>query len=318
MGGDFAPDNEVSGALEALAGSGGRFQIYLFGDEKAIAGACDRIGCSSGNFVIVHCPERISFSDHPVMSVSRKSRSSMVRGFEMLASGEIDAFAGTGNTGAMMTACCTKLSLVHGVHRPCISVELPGLSEQRILLLDVGFNAECRPEQYCHFAWLGSVYARSVMGVREPRAALLNIGGESGKGHIIAREAWRLMSDTQDYRFVGNIEPDTLFTTDRTDVVVTDGFTGNVALKAAEGVASIFAKSSGIKRFFAKLACPDWLTPWQYNGSLLLGVNGIAVKSHASAGDEALAVAMVEAAKAAQCDLYGLMKEELERTVSKR
>ena len=182
MGGDFAPGNEVSGALEALERSGGGFEVYLFGDEKAITGACDRMGCSPGNFVIVHCPDRITFADHPAMSVTRKTQSSLVRGFDMLASGEIDAFAGTGNTGAMMTACCTRLSLVHGVHRPCISVELPGLSGQRILLLDVGFNAECRPEQYCHFAWLGSVYARSVFGVREPRVALLNIGGESGKG----------------------------------------------------------------------------------------------------------------------------------------
>lgn len=297
MGGDFAPGNEVSGALEALERSGGGFEVYLFGDEKAITGACDRMGCSPGNFVIVHCPDRITFEDHPAMSVTGKTQSSLVRGFDMLASGEIDAFAGTGNTGAMMTACCTRLSLVHGVHRPCISVELPGLSGQRILLLDVGFNAECRPEQYCHFAWLGSVYARSVFGVREPRVALLNIGGESGKGHIIAREAWRLMSDTQDYRFVGNIEPDTLFTTDRTDVVVTDGFTGNIFLKQAEGFYEI-ASARGIHDPYI-----DRFNYEEYGGTPVLGVSSTVIIGHGRSTPRAIANMILKAENVLNCGL---------------
>lgn len=297
MGGDFAPDNEVSGALEALAGSGGRFQIYLFGDEKAIAGVCDRIGCSSGNFVIVHCPERITFADHPAMSVTRKTRSSLVRGFEMLASGEIDAFAGTGNTGAMMTACCTKLSLVNGVHRPCISVELPGMTGKRILLLDVGFNAECRPEQYCHFAWLGSVYAQSVMGVKAPRVALLNIGGESGKGHIVVREAYRLMSDSQDYRFIGNIEPDSLFTTDSADVVVTDGFTGNIFLKQAEGFYDI-ASARGIHDPYI-----DRFNYEEYGGTPVLGVSSTVIIGHGRSTPRAIAKMILKAENVLNCGL---------------
>lgn len=297
MGGDFAPDNEVSGALEALVGSGGRFQIYLFGDEKAIAGVCDRIGCSSGNFIIVHCPEKITFADHPAMSVARKVRSSLVRGFEMLASGEIDAFAGTGNTGAMMTACCTKLSLVHGVHRPCISVELPGMAGQRILLLDVGFNAECRPEQYCHFAWLGSVYAQSVMGVKAPRVALLNIGGESGKGHIVAREAYRLMSDSQDYRFIGNTEPDSLFTTDRADVVVTDGFTGNIFLKQAEGFYEI-ASARGIHDRYI-----DRFNYEEYGGTPVLGVSSTVIIGHGRSTPRAIANMILKAENVLNCGL---------------
>lgn len=297
MGGDFAPDNEVSGALEALAGSEGRFQIYLFGDEKAITGACGRIGCSPGNFVIVHCPERITFADHPAMSVTRKTRSSLVRGFEMLASGEIDAFAGTGNTGAMMTACCTKLSLVNGVHRPCISVELPGMTGKRILLLDVGFNAECRPEQYCHFAWLGSIYAQSVMGVEKPRVALLNIGGESGKGHIVVREAYRLMSDSQDYRFIGNIEPDSLFTTDRADVVVTDGFTGNIFLKQAEGFYDI-ASARGIHDPYI-----DCFNYEEYGGTPVLGVSSTVIIGHGRSTPRAIAKMILKAENVLNCGL---------------
>ncbi len=297
MGGDFAPDNEVAGALEALNGSGGGFEIYLLGDGNAITGACSRLGCSPGNFNIVHCSERITFSDHPALSVSRKTDSSLVRGFDMLAAGEIDAFAGTGNTGAMMTACCTRLGIVHGVHRPCISVELPGLSGRKILLLDVGFNAECRPEQYCHFAWLGSIYAKSVLGVEDPRVALLNIGGEGGKGHLVAREAYRLMAVSGDYRFVGNVEPDSLFTADCTDVVVTDGFTGNIFLKQAEGFYEI-ACARGIHDSYI-----DLFNYEEYGGTPVLGVSSTVIIGHGRSTPKAIAKMILKAENVLNCGL---------------
>lgn len=297
MGGDFAPGNEVSGAMDALERGGGGFEVYLFGDEQAIAGACSRIGCSSGNFVIVHCPERITFADHPAMSVTKKTGSSLVRGFSMLAAGEIDAFAGTGNTGAMMTACCTKLGLVYGIHRPCISVELPGLSGQKMLMLDVGFNSDCRPEQYCHFAWLGTVYARAVFGVREPRVALLNIGGESGKGNLVAREAYRLMSDLPDCNFVGNIESDRLFTVNCADVVVTDGFTGNIVLKQAESFYEI-ASARGIHDSYI-----DRFNYEEYGGTPVLGVSSPVIIGHGRSTPRAIANMILKAENVLNCGL---------------
>lgn len=297
MGGDFAPGNEVSGALEALERSGGRFQVYLFGDEHAIAGVCKRIGCSSGNFVIVHCPERITFADHPATAVIRKTRSSLVRGFEMLASGGIDAFAGTGNTGAMMTACCSRLKLVQGLSRPCISVELPGISGRKILLLDVGFNADCRPDQLFNFGRLGDIYARTVLGVDLPRVALLNMGSEAGKGNIVVRDAYNLMSEAGAFNFVGNVEPDVLLTKDCADVVVTNGFTGNIFLKQAESIYEI-ASSRGIRDPYIERFNYE-----NYGGTPVLGAMSAVIIGHGRSTAKAISNMILKVENVLNCGL---------------
>lgn len=297
MGGDFAPDNEISGAVMALAASSGDFQIYLFGDKKAITGVLDRNGWDSGSFVVVDCPERITFSDHPATSIVRKTKSSLVRGFEMLAAGEIDAFAGTGNTGAMMMACSTILHLVRGIARPCISVELPGVSGRRILLLDVGFNADCRPDQLFNFGRLGDIYAKAVLGVAEPRIALLNIGSEAGKGNLVVREAYHLMSEAGVYNFVGNIEPDKIFTTDAADVVVTNGFTGNIFLKQAESFYDM-ASSRGISDPYI-----DRFNYENYGGTPVLGVLSAVIIGHGRSTPKAISNMILKAENVLNCGL---------------
>lgn len=297
MGGDYAPGNEIAGAIKALEKSPGSFQIYLFGDYDSIAGICSRNGWDIGNFVVVNCPERITFSDHPATSVIKKTRSSIVVGFDMLAAGEIDAFAGTGNTGAMMTACCSKLSLVRGISRPCISVELPGISGRKILLLDVGFNADCRPEQLFNFGWLGSVYAGTVLGVEMPRVALLNIGTEKGKGNLVVREAYNLMAEADAYNFIGNVEPDNIFTKDCADVIVTNGFTGNIFLKQAESFYEI-TSSIGINNAYLERFNYE-----NYGGTPVLGVSSPVIIGHGRSTPKAIANMILKAENVLNCGL---------------
>lgn len=297
MGGDFAPVNEVKGAIQALTQSNGDFQIVLFGDEKAITGVCESVGFDSGNFIIVDCPEHISAQDTPTLAIMNKRKSSLVMGLNMLSAKEIDAFASTGNTGAMMVGCCTMLKMITNVIRPCISVELPNISGKKSILLDVGFNADCRPDQLLQFGWLGHVYAKSVFGIDNPRVALLNIGAEKGKGTLVAKEACELMSHVIEYNFVGNIEADKIFTEDIADVIVTDGFSGNIVLKQAESFYDVALKrgvnDEFINRFNYEL----------YGGTPVLGTSSVVIIGHGRSTPNAIAHMILNAENVLKCKL---------------
>lgn len=205
----------------------------------------------------------------------------------------------------------TNLAQLQGAPvRPCFAARIPVGSNRFALMLDLGANASCQPWDLYDFACLGQAWAQISLGIDAPRISLLNVGTELGKGNSLIQQARDFVAADRSLQFTGFIEGNRVFRDDA-DVIVTDGFTGNIALKAAEGVADLYAGMSGLKRFFGKLARPEWLLPWQYNGSVLLGVNGLVIKSHASAGTEALAVAVVEAARAAQAALATNMQQQL-------
>lgn len=248
--------------------------------------------------------------DAPVKDVlERYSRSSMRLAVQAVKDGEAQAVVSAGGTGPLVILSRHILGEVSSL-RPALCARMPSGPGRFTLMLDLGANAQSTPSDLYDFARLGQAAARINLGIGSPRIRLLNVGTEAGKGSHLVQQARELMEQDKDLGFEGFIEANRIFAGD-CDVIVTDGFTGNVALKAAEGVASIFARAPGIKRFFAKLARPEWLLPWQYNGSVLLGVNGVVVKSHASAGDEAMAVAMVEAAKCVQAGLTEALPDEL-------
>lgn len=290
-------------------------KLIIFGPSD-LSSALAKASVDAKRYEFRLASQNIPQDEDPKEVLAGYRKSAMRLAVEAVKNGEAHAVVSGGGTGPFVVLCRHILGTIGRV-RPALCARMPSGPNHFTLMLDLGANASSSAEDLYDFAILGNAAAKLYQGISDPRIAVLNVGTEAGKGNRLIQEAKELIRADHNLLFEGFVEANRIFCGD-CDVIVTDGFTGNVALKAAEGVASIFAKSSGIKRFFAKLACPDWLTPWQYNGSLLLGVNGIAVKSHASAGDEALAVAMVEAAKAAQCDLYELMKEELERTVSKR
>ena len=286
-------------------------KLIVFGPHD-LDSALVKAGVDSKRYEFSLAPQSIPQDEDPKEVLSRYRRSAMRLAVEAVKEGRAHAVVSGGGTGPFVVLCRHILGTI-GRLRPALCARMPSGPGHFTLMLDLGANASCTSQDLLDFARLGSIASKYYQGISDPRVAILNVGTEAGKGSRLIQEAKSLIQEDQNLLFEGFVEANRIFCGD-CDVIVTDGFTGNVALKAAEGVASLLMKASGIKRFFAKMATPEWLTPWQYNGSILLGVNGIAIKSHASAGDEALAVAMVEAAKAVQCDLYSSIKEEIDHS----
>lgn len=274
MGGDFAPNNIILGAIEAYSHISAETKIYLIGDEDNITEVCHHYGIDSGNFVIVHTPEAIEMGEHAVKAFMQKKNSSIVKGFNMLRSGEIDVFASAGNTGAMLVGSVQVIDNIPGIIKPALPVLLPLADGSNILLLDVGFNTDTRAEVLYQFAMMGSVYAKTMMGVENPRVALLNIGAEAAKGTMSIREAYSLMVDSADFNFVGNMEANQLFSGGVADVLVCDGFVGNICLKQAEGMYELVGKLGVSHPFFNRF---NYET---YGGTTVLGITSPVIIGH--------------------------------------
>lgn len=251
MGGDFAPEVAVEGAVMALGKIDKESRVVLFGDEKRIRELLAKHHCPAENFDIVPTTQEIEMGDHPAKAFVSKSDSSITVGFNYLAEGKIDGFASAGSTGAMLVGSTMVIKPVEGVIRPVISSLIPKLINRRGLILDVGLNVDAKPEVLAQYALLGSIYAQSVMGIENPRVALLNIGEEDTKGNAQAKATFELLKADKRINFVGNVESSYIFTGTYggpdPDVVVTDGFVGNTVLKMAEALYRINFKLGGGK-----------------------------------------------------------------------
>ena len=251
MGGDFAPEVAVEGAVMALQKIDKESRVVLFGDEKRIRELLAKHHCPAENFDIVPTTQVIEMGDHPAKAFVSKSDSSITVGFNYLAEGKIDGFASAGSTGAMLVGSTMVIKPVEGVIRPVISSLIPKLINRRGLFLDVGLNVDAKPEVLAQYALLGSIYAQSVMGIENPRVALLNIGEEDTKGNAQAKATFELLKADKRINFVGNVESSYIFTGTYggpdPDVVVTDGFVGNTVLKMAEALYRINFKLGGGK-----------------------------------------------------------------------
>ena len=238
MGGDFAPEAAVKGAVMAAEAVGEDSRIVLFGDRDRIIGLLADEGCDASRFDIVPTTEVIEMGDHPAKAFQQKSDSSITVGFGYLAKGAIDGFASAGSTGAMMVGSMYAVKPIEGVIRPTIATSIPTVAGTPVLILDIGLNVDCKPEVLEQYALIGSIYAESVSGVANPRVALLNIGEEATKGNAQSKAAYELMRQSGEagrYNFVGNVEASHIFTGKVADVVVCDGFVGNTMLKISEG-----------------------------------------------------------------------------------
>ena len=238
MGGDFAPEAAVKGAVMAAEAVGEDSRIVLFGDRDRIIGLLADEGCDASRFDIVPTTEVIEMGDHPAKAFQQKSDSSITVGFGYLAKGVIDGFASAGSTGAMMVGSMYAVKPIEGVIRPTIATSIPTVAGTPVLILDIGLNVDCKPEVLEQYALIGSIYAESVSGVANPRVALLNIGEEATKGNAQSKAAYELMRQSGEagrYNFVGNVEASHIFTGKVADVVVCDGFVGNTMLKISEG-----------------------------------------------------------------------------------
>ena len=277
MGGDYAPEVAVKGAVMALDQLGEESRIVLFGDKERIDAILATVQYATDKIEVVATSEVIEMGDHPVRSFQQKRDSSIVVGFQYLAEGKIDGFASAGSTGAIMVGSTQVVKVIERVIRPTISVVVPTTAGTPAVLLDVGLNVDCRPDVLEQYALIGSIYAESVLGIEKPRVALLNIGAEASKGNMQTRSAYELMqvgSEMGKYDFVGNIEASHIFTSKIADVVVCDGFVGNVVLKLIEGLHALNTVENSVNPFWQGANYEN------IGGTPVLGINAPVVIGH--------------------------------------
>jgi phosphate acyltransferase len=280
-GGDFAPAANLDGAILAQKELKDDAIIVLIGDEEQINSGLIERNVSATLFEIIHAPEVITFHDHPTRALSKKPNSSISVGFIKLAKEEVNAFASTGNTGAMLVGSMYRLNTIPGIIRPCISSTLPAIDGSKTILLDVGSNADCKSDVLYQFAVLGSLYSQHVHNIEKPRVALLNIGEEESKGNLLAIATYKLLAESDEINFIGNIEGRHIFS-GKADVIVCDGFTGNVVLKQAEGIYSLMKKRGINDEYF------DRFNYENYGGTPILGVKGNVIIGHGISNDIAV------------------------------
>jgi glycerol-3-phosphate acyltransferase PlsX len=310
MGGDLAPLEVVKGIQLYLQSKLIEANIFCIGDEAIVKPLIEEQLVSSPYLHLVHAPEVIGYHEHPTKALKEKQKSSISIGFYMLATGKLDAFISAGNTGAMLVGAMYSIKALPGVLRPTVSTIVPKLSSKTGLLLDVGLNVDCKPEQLNQFAILGSLYAQHILNVSNPKVGLMNVGEEEGKGNILSQATYPLLKDNSAINFIGNVEGRDFFN-DKADVMVCDGFTGNIVLKMAETLYEVaesrgFGKDEYFNRFHYE----------NYGGSPVLGVAKPVIIGHGISSALAFKNMIDLAEKMIETDLCGKMKAMFETVQS--
>lgn len=306
MGGDYAPGAILEGAFDALGKLLPDERIVLIGDEKVIREGAKKEDIDLSKFDIVPSEEVIEMGEHPARSFSQKSNSSIAVGYRLLKAGDIDGFASAGNTGAMLVGASYTVNVIPGVFRPALAISLPAAGGARSVLLDVGLNPDCKPDVLLQYAKLGSLYARYVLDIDNPTVGLLNIGEEETKGTVAVRGAYELLKDNPSVNFKGNIEGNLLFTDDMTDVIVCDGFVGNIIIKQGEAFYSIY-KERNIEKdeFFERLNFEN------FGGTPVVGINANVVIGHGISRRKAVMNMILQTRDVVNADLANKIIEEI-------
>ncbi len=281
MGGDYAPVATIEGAILALDKISSGDRIFLFGPRELIEGMLEERKADMSAFTIVHSPEVIGMGERPIKAYTHKPHSSISMGFRYLKSKQIDSFASAGNSGATMVGAMYSVNNIQGVIRPSTLTAIPREDGGMNVILDIGTNPDIKPDILYQFAILGSIYSQSVLNVKNPKVGLLNIGEEEEKGNLLCQSAFRLMRDSDDFNFFGNIEGRDLFK-DKIDVIVCDGFTGNIVLKQIEAMYRLMVKRNLVDDYILKFNYEN------YGGSPILGVNGSVVIGHGISSPRAI------------------------------
>lgn len=273
LGGDYAPDNCLEGVVMAAKELPKGVKLVLIGDSEVAKNYFRGKGVDPNQFEYVHATDVIEMGESPTKAFSQKPNSTIFIGFKMLKEKQIDAFASAGNTGAMLVGSMFTVKAIPGVIRPCITTLLPKEHGGFGLLLDVGTNADCKPDVLYQFGILGSICAKEVYKIKDPKVGLINIGEEPEKGNLVSQAAYALMKDSKDFNFVGNIEGREIFG-DRADVIVCEGFVGNILLKTAEAFYDVIKARKRSDDYFDKFNYE------LYGGTPVLGVNANVLIGH--------------------------------------
>jgi len=273
MGGDFAPEAIVEGAVLATPDLPNNVQLVLIGKQDIVNELLAKYKYQGSQIEVVHAEDVVEMGEHPTKALSQKPHSSISVGFKLLKEKNIDIFCGAGNTGAMHVGALFSIKAIEGIIRPAIVGLVPQKKGGYAAMLDIGANADCKPEVLEQFGVIGSIYAQYTFGIDNPRVALMNIGEEEQKGSLIAQAAHQLLKENSRINFVGNMEGGDFFD-DKADVIITDGFTGNALFKLAESFYTV-ASERGIK--------DDYIDKMNYEavgGSSIVGVNGNVMIAH--------------------------------------
>ncbi len=303
MGGDFAPLEAVKGLQLYLSQHPLAATVFCIGDEAQVNPLLEEYKLISANIQTVHAPEVIGYHEHPTKALKEKQKSSIVIGFHLLATGKIDAFISAGNTGAMLVGSMFIVKAIEGVLRPTIAAIVPKINGGAGLILDVGLNVDCKPEQLNQFAILGSLYSHYILNISDPKIGLMNVGEEEGKGDILCQATYPLLKENKQIHFIGNIEGRDVFT-DKADVMICDGFSGNIILKMAESFYDVAEQrglhhDSYMQRFHYE----------NYGGTPVLGVAKPVIIGHGISSAVAFKNMFLVAEKMVEADICGKMKE---------
>ena len=304
MGGDYAPQKTVHGAILALNELPSDTKIVLFGRESEILSELIQHNINANNFEIINCTDVIDMGEQPTKAFKSKPNSSIAKGFEYLAKGKIDGFASAGNTGAMFVGGYYSVKAITGVLRPAISTLIPREDGGVTVLLDVGANADCKPDVLYQFGILGSLFSEYVCGIKSPKVSLLNLGEEKTKGNMLTQATYSMMEKNSDYNFIGNIEGRDIFDS-QTDVIVCDGFTGNIVLKEAEGIYSIMEKRGLLDDYFKRFNYEN------YGGTPILGLNKTVIIGHGISNEIAIKNMITLTKDVVEADLASKINNEL-------
>ena len=302
MGGDYAPLEAVKGVRDYLAANGAA-QLTLIGDDTAVKPLLEEYTTAGTALKLVHASQVIGMQEHPTRALKDKPESSISIGFHLLATGAIDAFISAGNTGAMLVGALFSIKAVEGVLRPTISTLIPMQNGGTGLLVDVGLNADCKPEQLNQFAVMGSVYAQQILGIPQPRVGLLNVGEEEGKGNLLAQATYPLLKENNHIHFIGNIEGRDVFQ-NKADVMVCEGFTGNIILKMAESIYDISRGQQIENEYFNRFNFEN------YGGTPVLGVSKPVIIGHGISGAKAFRQMIAVAEKMIETNVLREMAEK--------
>lgn len=304
MGGDYAPKAVIAGAVLAMKELT-KGCVVLIGDKEIIEQELKSLDAPAGKYEIVHSPEVIGMAESPIKAFTQKPKSSIAIGYHLLMEKKINAFASAGNTGAMLVGAMYSVKTIPGVIRPCLTSMVPKESGKMGVLLDVGANADCKPDVLYQFGILGSLYAENVYGLKEPKVGLMNLGEEAGKGNLVTQAAYEIMKTTKQFNFIGNIEGNDLFN-EKADVIVCEGFTGNVIIKQAESIYELLKKRGSLDSVTEKFNYEI------HGGSPILGVNGAVVVGHGISNAVAIKNMVMLAKNVAETNLAEKIKNALE------
>jgi glycerol-3-phosphate acyltransferase PlsX len=274
MGGDFAPEAIIEGAVDTVNHFSADEKIVLLGDETSILRKLNEMNISPSSFIMVPTSQVIEMGDHPAKAYSQKKDSSIAVGFGMLKSGDLDGFCSAGNTGAMLVGASYTVNVIPGVFRPALIAMMPCIDGRDSVILDVGLNPDCKPDVLLQYGLLGRIYAEFVLGIENPSVGLLNIGAEETKGTPAVKAAFEMMREHPGLNFAGNIEGHAFFHEGMTDVIVCDGFVGNIVLKQAEAVYTISKKINVSHPLFDRLNFEN------VGGTPIVGINANVVIGH--------------------------------------